>query len=172
MGFTTPNDPKLWPPGPLKVTRKRALPIAMCDRLNPWPSMETNRSILPFSVSLKRRLTPRRSPRPSSPTVPTNVTVPGVATLALFNALATASTSASPRQSSPIPGPRSTYPSRRTLTLVPRGNTVSRWALTTRFGRAFAPGRSPMTFPSASRRTFVSPTSRNIAAYSSARFAS
>ena len=35
IGLTTPNDPKLWPPGPLKVTRKRALPMAMCDTLKP-----------------------------------------------------------------------------------------------------------------------------------------
>ena len=93
--------------GPLNVTRNRALPIAMCVMPRPSPSIETNRSILSFNVSLNSRLTPRRSPSPSSPTVPTNVIVPGVVTPPLFNARATANTSASPRQSSPMPGPRS-----------------------------------------------------------------
>ena len=73
-----PNDPKLWPPGPLKVTRNRALPMAMCVTPSPSPSIETKRSILSFNVSLKRRFTPRRSPSPSSPTVATKVIVPGV----------------------------------------------------------------------------------------------
>ena len=47
---------------------------------SPSPSIDTNRSILSFSVSLNSRFTPRRSPSPSSPTVPTNVIVPGVVT--------------------------------------------------------------------------------------------
>ena len=40
----------------------------------------------------------------------------------------------------------------------------------TRLGRAFVPGRSPMTLPSASIRTFFSPSSRSISAYSCAAF--
>ena len=47
---------------------------------------------------------PRRSPSPSSPTSATNVMVPGVSTWPSFNARITASMTASPRQSSPMPG--------------------------------------------------------------------
>ena len=41
---------------------------------------------------------------------------------------------ARPRLSSPMPGPRRTAPSRLTLTGVPSGKTVSRWAATTTCG--------------------------------------
>ena len=47
---------------------------------------------------------------------------------------------ASPRQSSPMPGPFKTVPSRVTLTLVSGGNTVSRCAANTTFGCGEAPG--------------------------------
>ena len=45
----------------------------MCVMPRPVPSTETKRSIRPFRPSLKRYFTPRRSPRPSSPTLPTKV---------------------------------------------------------------------------------------------------
>ena len=62
-----------------------------------------------------------------------------VCTLRRFSARATASTTASPRQSSPMPGPRSQLLSRVTLTGTSGGNTVSRCALRTRCGFAFRP---------------------------------
>lgn len=52
-------------------------------------------------------------------------------------------TTARPRQSSPMPGPWMMVPSRRVLTSVPSGNTVSRCAAITRCGRGARPGRSP-----------------------------
>ncbi len=107
----------------------------MCVMPSPVPSIETKRSICPFMPSLKRYFTPRRSPSPSSPTVPTNVMLPGVCSLAWFIACTTASSTASPRQSSPMPGPRSMVPSRFTRTSVPSGNTVSRCAVNTSRGR-------------------------------------
>ena len=76
------------------------------------------------------------SPRPSSPTVPTNVTVPAVWIDDRASALAIATMTASPRASSPMPGPFSTVPVRVTRTSVPSGNTVSRCALMTTCGRA------------------------------------
>ena len=58
----------------------------MCVMPRPVPSIETNRSIWPFMPSFNRYFTPRRSPSPSSPTVPTNVIDPGVWIFAWFMA--------------------------------------------------------------------------------------
>ena len=88
--------------------------------------------------------------------------VPGVLMPFFTIVRATASTTASPRQSSPMPGPRMTVPSFFTATSVPSGNTVSRWAAKTRCGRGWAPVSSPSTLPTLSVRMFVSPASRSI----------
>ena len=48
----------------------------------------------------------------------------------------------------PIPGASRRVPSRRTLTSVPSGNTVSRWASTASIGPPPVPRRTPITFPS------------------------
>ena len=76
---------------------------------------------------------------------------------------------ASPRQSSPIPGPRSTAPSRVTRTSISSGNTVSRCADKTTRGRAAAPGRSPRTLPALSTRTLRRPSCWNVCRSTSPR---
>src|SRR5688500_9223908 len=116
--------------------------------------------------------TPRRFPSPSSPTVPTKSTVPGSRTFAVSIARATASSTARPRQSSPMPGPWYTPFSRRTRTSVPSGNTVSRCAESITLGPLPVPGRSPMTFPSSSTRTLRSPSDSKRRRSSAARTAS
>ena len=115
---------------------------------------------------------PRRSPSPSSPTLATKVIVPGVCTRACSRARAIATSTASPRQLSPIPGPRSWAPTRDTFTFVSSGNTVSRCAAMTSRGRGAVPGRSPSTLPAPSMRTFRSPFCLNTRSSSSARAAS
>ena len=89
--------------------------------------------------------------------MPTNVTVPAVWIDDRASALAIATMTASPRASSPMPGPFSTVPVRVTRTSVPSGNTVSRCALMTTCGRAARPRRTPSTLPMASRRTSLRP---------------
>ena len=88
---SVPKAPKLWPPGPLKVMRKRGLPIASALFPRPSPSMETNRSILPFqrvaeesfdSAKVAEALFTHRARRRWSP---------AWTTAALFNARTTAS---------------------------------------------------------------------------------
>ena len=49
-----PKAPKLWPPGPLNVTRYRLLPTPTLVVPSPVPSIDTKRSILPFSSTLNR----------------------------------------------------------------------------------------------------------------------
>ena len=71
-----------------------------------------------------------------------------------------------------MPGAVITVPSRFTATSVPSGNTVSRWAETTTVGPCPVPGRSAITFPSASMRTFTSPSASSRRLYSAARAAS
>jgi len=81
----------------------------------------------------------------------------------------TASSTASPRQSSPMPGPLMRVPSTFTLTSVPSGNTVSRWPESTTTGPVSRPGRVAITLPSASMRTSRSPSARKRRCSSSAR---
>ena len=57
------------------------------------------------SVSPKSAFIPRKSPSPSSPTSATKVTVPGVRTPAWFIERTMATSTARPRQLSPMPGP-------------------------------------------------------------------
>jgi len=77
---------------------------------------------------------------------------------------ATASTTASPRQSSPMPGADMRVPAFFTVTSVPSGNTVSRCATMRMISLVLAPARSPITFPAESVRTL-----RPLAAKSFAR---
>ncbi len=120
----------------------------------PSPSTEMKLSIWPFKLLPNSSFIPRRSPKPSSPTSATNVIVPCVWTFASFKARITPRTTTNPRQSSPIPGPFITVPSRVTLTFVPSGKTVSRCAARTRLGRGLSPGRVPITLPALSMWTF------------------
>src|SRR5512138_262262 len=107
--------------------------------------------------------TPRRLPGPSSPTLPTKTIVPSVGTFSIWNARATASTTASPRQSSPMPGARISVPSRFTFTSVPSGKTVSRCPASITVGPRPVPFRSAMTLPIESIRTVSpSPSSRRL----------
>ena len=68
-----------------------------------------------------------------------------------------ASSTARERVSSPTPGANSLVPSRRTVTSVPAGNTVSRCAATQISGPLPTPGRRPVTLPSASIARSLSP---------------
>ena len=92
--------------------------------------------------------------------------------LAFSNARATASTTASPRQSSPMPGRRDVSPCRLTLTSVPSGNTVSRWPSISTVGPSPVPRRSAITLPTRSMRTFVRPSASRRRLYSAPRAAS
>ncbi len=105
---------------------------------------------------------PRRSPRPSSPTVPVKRMSSSVRIPARFIARSTARTVVIPRPSSPIPGAKSVSPRWVTLTSVPSGKTVSRWPLKIRVSSPIVPSLSPRTFPSASIHTLSTPTSRSI----------
>ena len=113
IGLAVPNAPKLCPPGPLNVTRYRRLPTATFVTLMPGPSTATNRSIggngdagaaPPGFETPKSAFTPRRSPRPSSPTFATKVTVPWVRTLASCSARATRPNWCCSRRASARPG--------------------------------------------------------------------
>ena len=69
---------------------------------------------------------------------------------------------ARPALSSPMPGAARRVPSRLTLTSVPSGKTVSRWAETTTSGPPPVPLRTPMALPSWSISTSVRPWALSI----------
>ena len=149
MGLPSPNAPQECPPGPLKETRYRCEPRpALVTPLWPSPSIEMNAS-KSGEPSRNRCLTPRRSPVPSSPTVPTNQMSRSVWMPAAFIARSTASTATRPRLSSAMPGANSVSSLSRILTSVPSGKTVSRWPETIIVPEP-PPRRSPMTFPTSS----------------------
>ena len=80
---------------------------------------------------------------------------------------------ASARVSSPIPGAASRVPVRFTLTLVPSGKTVSRCESTASIEvPAPVPFHTPITLPSGSRSTSVSPARRSIFRYAAPRASS
>ena len=98
-----PKAPKECPPGPEKINSKRRLPVPPAViRLRRTPSTEINPSTP--SRSRNRALTPRRSPRPSSPTLPLKIMLPTVSISNWFITSITDSNTARPRVSSPIPG--------------------------------------------------------------------
>ncbi len=67
-----PRSDHGWPPGPRTVTRRRTDPTpAVLIASSIWPSTATN---APTSRSSSSALAPRRSPRPSSPTVAARTT--------------------------------------------------------------------------------------------------
>ena len=84
-----------------------------------------------------------------------------VRTAARSSASATLSSTTSPRVSSPMPGAWRRSPRRRTVTSVPGGKTVSRWATMATVSRPPIPVRRAMTFPGSSTVTSASPAARS-----------
>ena len=92
-----------------------------------------------------------------------------VSIAAASSARTKASIAERPLVSSPMPGASSRVPSRRTVTSVPAGNTVSRCAATTTAVPLPRPRRSPVTLPTASIATSSSPAAVIFARIASAR---
>ncbi len=137
----------------------------------PVPSIEMNVSIL-GPPSRKRCFIPRRSPRPSSPTVPIKRRSAVVCKSASFRTRSSASTAVKPRVSSPIPGAKSVSPLCRTVTSVPSGKTVSRCPATATTSPEPVPRLSASTLPSASVHAESTPRSSSISRNRSARWSS
>src|SRR5260370_23691208 len=105
---------------------------------------------------------PRRSPSPSSPTLPINSSAPVGGSLKRTTAAATASNAATPAALSETLGPYNLPPCCRISKAVPAGNTVSKCALTeTHESRVTA--CDPKTFPMLSCSTLGNPSSANFA---------
>ena len=139
------------PPGPVTVTRWRTEAMPPTARLSmPCPSI----AISPRTGSRSSSaLTPRRSPRPSSPTVKAIRT--GEEGGASTSSRATCRSTAMPSALSPMPGPIRRPPSRRTVSGVSAGKTVSRCAHTASAGPS-SPIRAttlPTSSKAASRRS-------------------
>ena len=123
-----------------------------------------------YGPLVNRWRTPRRSPGPSSPTVPTNRMSSRVPMPAAFIARTKPSSTDMLMVSSPMPGADSRVPWRLTLTSVPAGKTVSMWAeTTTTLPSPRVPLRRPVTLPSASICTSARPTALSIFSNSCAR---
>ena len=116
---------------------------------------------------------PRRSPSPSSPTLPTKSTSSSVSTPASSMARSVVSTTMSPRVSSPMPGAKSVSPTWRTVTSVPSGKTVSMWPVQGH-GAPAPPSLAgaPRTLPTSSVHTESAPASRSSSEKRAARASS
>ena len=131
----------------------------------PVPSIETKRSICPFRPSLNRYFTPRRSPRPSSPTLPTKVIVPGVLMPSFI--IVPRDREHHGEAAAVVADARAAQDRAFALHLdvgAFREHGVEMRARTRGAAWAAAPGRSPSTLPTLSMRTFGRPASRNICA--------
>src|SRR6185437_13404110 len=171
IGFGAPKSDQLCPPGPVTVISKRRDETAcVVMKSTEGPSTATTAESRGRYSSISA-LMPRRLPSPSSPTSPASTIVFSVSTRDSASARARPHSAASPAPLSEIPGASIRVPSRLIAMGVPAGKTVSRCAANKTTLPVFRPGRSAITLPAASIRTF-NPAAANIFFSSAARAAS